>query len=610
MSRERAALSIGTSFGLVLGAAEALFVASTSAVPGTFASGLLLGLIAAALPGVLGAALARVLMPVARRNPWEPDALGLHAGLVATGLACAWGLPAAAELWSDGSRLLAVPLALLPFAFGLAAGLWTRFVLDSDWHWPDRPLTVGGVASGLLIVATAGVTEWRSDRRPDPRDGPSVVLITLDTFRRDALGAVGDGPSVTPNLDRLASEGLLFLDAVAPMPETAPSHASMLTGLHPLRHRVISNGHQLDASFQTVPEVLSERGWATGAFVSSFAVDDRTGLSQGFAVYDDALAPGPAGLWRLRAFHVLARAWMVLGDPARTPWLLERDGDVTIDRFEGWLDETPGAFFAWVHLFETHAPYEPPVAAGVPPALDHRARMGQTEFTPAEIEQLRALYQGEVKDVDRLVGRVAEALAARGRLERTMIVVVGDHGEMLGEHGLTATHVGLWEEVVRVPLIVRVPQSSPDVPRVEAQVRVYDVAPTIYEYLAVDGVETEGLPLLEYGTGRRAVDLGTALVGRRARSFADGALIGVRAQGTKYVRDLVTGDETLFLVREDPAEADDRLGFYRDESPESLQRVRGAVDPDAKAFELLLREDLPDLPLADAQMLEQLGYQR
>ncbi len=608
--RDRRALRLGAAFGLVLGAVEALLVVSTHHTPGSFLSGIVLAAIASSIPGLAALALSWLLLPLARRGEnWEADAAGLHIGVVACAIGGLYGLIGALDLWQDERWLAAVPVALLPLVGGVAIGLWTRFLYEQSFPKPrDGALRWGLGLTLALGVATGAVQSARSNRRPEPKEAPSVVLITLDTFRRDAMGAYGDGPSATPRLDQLASEGILFLDAVTPMPETAPSHASMLTGLHPLRHHVLSNGHHLSTAHETLPQVLAGEGWATGAFGSSFAVDARTGLDRGFQSYDDALAPAPPGLVHLRPVHLLTRAWMILGDPARTPWLLERDGDVTVDRFEGWLDDTPGAFFAWVHLFETHAPYEPRRPGD--PTFDHRAHMGQTAFSEAELADLQALYRSEVEDTDRLVGRVLDALSASGRADRTLVIVVADHGEMLGEHGIAATHHGLAEEVVRVPLVIRVPQSTPDISRVEAEVRVLDLPATIYEYLGVEGAQTEGVPLLDYANGRRSRDLGVTLVGRRARSFADGALIGVRATGTKYVRDLVTGSETLFLVDDDPGEADDRVAWYRDTSPESLERVRMHVDPEAKAFEELLRDEIPDLPLADAHMLEQMGYQR
>lgn len=207
-----------------------------------------------------------------------------------------------------------------------------------------------------------------------------------------------------------------------------------------------------------------------------------------------------------------------------------------------------------------------------------------------------------------IVGRLISALDRAGVSDRTMVVVAGDHGEMLGEHGIDYTHVGLYEEVVQVPLIVRMPGARPAVPRVAAQVRLTDVAPTLLAWAGVTPrSETEGVSLLDYASGKRTKPLGTALIGRRSRDLADGALIGARNSPVKYVRDTASGAEELYLLDEDPHEYADQVEWFSTNSPDDLARVRSLVDPDAAAVKRLL-----ETPADDAQgpMLDALGYRQ
>jgi len=263
--------------------------------------------------------------------------------------------------------------------------------------------------------------------------------VTVDTVRADHLGSYGYGAAVTPFLDRLAGEGVRFDAVSSTVPLTLPSHATMLSGLLPLHHGLRNNGvGALPAGTGTLATLLAGNHYRTGAFVGAFVLDGRFGLKPGFEVYDDEIPRDPKAGVSLEA---------------------ERPGREVVDRALAWLarkDDRP--FFLWVHLYDAHAPYNPPPAW----AARHPGRP----------------YDGEISEVDEQVGRLLAALDERGIAGRTVVAVVADHGESLGEHGELTHGLLLYEPTLHVPLILRAPgRLAPRV--VRAPVSLVDLAPTL-----------------------------------------------------------------------------------------------------------------------------------
>ncbi len=296
----------------------------------------------------------------------------------------------------------------------------------------------------LCVLAFLQFGCGRAERQATP-PRPHVLLVTIDTFRADRLGT-----GVAPALDRLAASSLRFTSARAAVPLTLPSHATIMTGLLPPAHGLRENGVDVLSDAQpTIARLLKAAGYETAAFVGAFVLDRRFGLAQGFDTYDDQIARDPNATERLEA---------------------ERPASAVVDRALAWLanrrptppgppglPDPPGRpFFLWIHLYDPHAPYSPPA--------EFRART-------------RTAYDGEIAFADSQIARVFEWLRAHGEIERTMIVVSGDHGEGLGDHGERTHGMLVYDSTLRVPLLVAAPGHPAGVH--DDAVSLVDVAPTI-----------------------------------------------------------------------------------------------------------------------------------
>jgi len=271
----------------------------------------------------------------------------------------------------------------------------------------------------------------------------NLLLITIDTLRADHLSCNGAENVATPNLDRLAREGVNFSRVRAPVPLTLPSHASILTGNYPPTHGVRENAAApLSEDQLTLQEVLQSNGYETAAFLGSFVLDRRFGLAQGFDVYDDRVWTSAEELEKLQA---------------------ERPAEAVFDAFEDWLADRVGQrpFFAWLHFYDPHAPYLPP--------------------EPYRTRYRGNPYAGEVAYADEVVGRVWTTLESRALLPRTVIGVVGDHGEGLGEHQEATHSVLIYNSTLHVPMILYSPGQIPAGSRVKTLTSLVDLAPTLLD---------------------------------------------------------------------------------------------------------------------------------
>jgi len=432
-------------------------------------------------------------------------------------------------------------------------------------------------AAAILIVAVMGVRRWLPPltrvRTPSgtllgrlaagvSASDLNLLVITLDTTRADRIGAYGFRDIQTPNLDRLAREGVLFEQAASAAPLTLPAHSSIFTGKFPPEHGVRDNGgFFLDPRETTLAEILKARGFRTGAFVGAYVLDSKWGINQGFDTYFDNF-----DLSKYKAISLGA---------------IQRPGNEVVDHGLQWLDETPASrFFCWLHLYDPHAPYEPPE----PYRSIYRGRP----------------YLGEIAFVDAQVGRVISYLEAHQLLDRTIVVILGDHGESLGDHGEATHGFFVYESTAHVPLIIRAPFSATlGGRRVADVVRSVDVMPTVLEMLGIaQPKDIEGTSVASLMTGAaRELNLDTyteAMYPLHHFGWSD-----LRAMRAGRYKLIAAPRPELYDLQDDPGESHDlfarreALGnrmldrlhdrerrFVKRDEPEK-QTIE--VDPDARA---------------------------
>lgn len=285
----------------------------------------------------------------------------------------------------------------------------------------------------------------------------NVLLITLDTTRADRIGAYGYEKGSTPNLDALASEGVLFESAFSQVPLTLPSHCSILTGTVIPYHKVRNNGYYaLPPQVETLAEILKRSNYTTAAFVSSAVLDSRFGIGRGFDVYNDNLDVQDETI------------------NTREP---ERNAEAVYRAFADWFNTIDNQlFFSWVHFFDPHMYYRPP-----------EPYLSRFKDNP---------YDGEIAYMDEYIGKILELLKNKNCLKDTLVVIVGDHGEAFGEHGEFGHQVFCYNENLKVPFIL-CGSGLPRKKRVGERVDVTDVTPTILDYLGIPGNgDKQGISLL------------------------------------------------------------------------------------------------------------------
>lgn len=401
-----------------------------------------------------------------------------------------------------------------------------------------RSLAWLGIAAA---VAVAGGGIYFAGRGPGKsgvkRDGRlNVLLVTLDTTRADRLGCYGYIGGKTPNLDALAAAGVLFQNVYAQVPLTLPSHCSIMTGLTPLSHGVHNNGgYVLSLERTTLAEMLKARGFRTAAFVASFSVDSRFGLDQGFDVYDDSFEAG-------QAFK---------------PVNSERRADAVAALFSAWLDGQAGEpFFAWVHFFDPHLPYRPPA--------------------PYDREFAGNPYDGEVAFMDEAVGTVVAKLREKNLLGRTLVVLAGDHGEAFGEKVETGHGVFLYDQTLKVPLIMCAPGHLAGGRVVPSRVRLTDIVPTVLDMvgLPVPG-QVEGESLVPLAGGKKGRDRETYIETFYPReNYGWSELVGLVSGDWKYIR---APKPELYNLRTDPAETRNEAGSAGGTAADLGRKLEGLV---------------------------------
>lgn len=428
---------------------------------------------------------------------------------------------------------------------------------------PKKPLSALLPAFFFLIAAFLAWRFFVPHNRIKKDGSLNVLLVTMDTTRADRLGCYGYKRAKTPNLDNLAAKGVEFLNVYCQVPLTTPSHCSILTGTYPLYHQVRNNGaYVLSPALVTLAEVLDGKGFATAAFVSSFTVDSRFGLDQGFEVYDDKFAE--------------AQAFKALNS--------ERKAEKTFEAFSRWLGKNQALpFFCWVHFYDPHLPYDPPA--------------------PYNVEFADSLYDGEIASMDQVIGKTIEALREKGLLAKTLVILAGDHGEAFGEKVEAGHGVFIYDGTMKVPLIFYAENHLPAGLVIKSRVRLIDLMPSVLDMLNVPvNKDVQGTSLLPYISGKKKEDLSSYVETYFPReNYGWSELVGLVDGDWKYIR---APEEELYNLKADPEEMKNAMGKDNKIASEKRAKLEAAI----ARYSSGIRSEKKELTAEEKEKLRSLGY--
>jgi len=400
-------------------------------------------------------------------------------------------------------------MSLIFFA-GLGLGLLVHPLLVRV----ERPLRWAAVAVALVSGGVAFARAQPTGGAPGER--PSILVVSMDTTRHDRLGPYG-GPARTPHLDRLAREGVVFEQAIANAPITEPSHLAMFTGIAPYQSGIISNGTNLGDRPALVWHALKGEGYVTGGFVSGFPLHGKYGWNQSMDVWDDDFGRF-GGVQTL----TLVKGWNQFA--VKEHALRERPAHQVLARALPWLRANRHSeFFAFVHFYDPHGPYEAPANAELGPPPTDGPPLDLPPYWPAPARQITSAdwltraYDKEIELVDDAIGQLLDALGPR--LDNTIVVITADHGESLTEHDYFFDHGDdLYDPSLRIPLIVRWPAGVRAGVRVPCPTAGIDLAPTLLDLVGIqDGQARAGLsraPELAGGECRNTPTVSSTVAGR------------------------------------------------------------------------------------------------
>ena len=446
----------------------------------------------------------------------------------------------------------------------------------------------------VLLATLAGVVPLVScDRSAPTRPAPSVLLITIDTLRADHCSVQGYPRATTPELERFARDGTRIELAYAPTATTAPTHATIFTSLYPLAHGVRKNGMTLGAEHTTLAERLAAAGYQTAAVVSSFVLDPKFGFDQGFDRYDARFEGDTSS--------VRAPRWQDHEVDA-----FDQPANATTDKALAWLgrQREPGRpFFLFVHYFDPHHPYVPPE-----PLASRFVSPGAV----SELEATTAAYDGEIAFADREIGRLLAGLEPLGLAADTLVVITGDHGEGLMQHGHMTHGVQIYEEAVRVPLLIRLQGRVGAGLVLGGPVELVDLVPTVLDLLELpQDAGLQGQSLAAALAGRAALDPERPVFLHR-RHYEPGQVggmpvagekFGIRVGPWKYIDGPEEGTRELFNLIDDPGE---RVNLFDPSRAELIDLATRLAHWRASAGDAAFVP--PELSAEDIERLRALGY--
>jgi arylsulfatase A-like enzyme len=392
------------------------------------------------------------------------------------------------------------------------------------------------LAVTLGACSTCQPTESGATSQAPGTQGSNVILVSIDTLRPDHLGCYGYPKPTSPNIDRLARESVLFRTAIAHAPSTTPSHASIFTSLIPARHLALrAFGAAISPGAVTMAEHLQRAGYRTVSYNGGGQVSAAYGFDRGFETYESR----PGASFR----EIVAEA---------TRWLDAHEGE---------------RFFMFLHTYEVHAPYAPDArhlalfdadyAGELPsetsPRLLIEINDGKRQVTPRDIEHIVATYDAEIRSMDEGMGGLVDRLRRGGLDRRTLLVFTSDHGEEFGEHGQIGKHSHtLYDEVLRVPLVLRFPDRAHAGRSVREPVRGVDIMPTVLEVLGLKAPNgLDGASVLDLlGTRQRAPGPAVAQIDLRS----DPPPRAIRTERDKFIDPGAPGAQEYYDLAQDPGE--------------------------------------------------------
>jgi arylsulfatase A-like enzyme len=618
-------LALGAAFGLAAATVE-IWLNLVPFVQRRFGPGPLYFAQIAALQALLGALLGAAAAPLIRLR----GGAWLHAAVLALAW---WGLQRSVPLDSPVFRLFATLPAAGAFVLVSLGLLLAR-------RRPLLPLAIGAallvgamLTPGIYLRATTPAPPPRAELPPAPPGAPDVVLVVLDTVRAKSVSGYGYARETSRELDALAREGALFLDATSPSTWSLPSHASLFTGRYPSSHGAHAEHRYLDARFPTIAQELERSGYETFCMTANAWISDGLGLTRGFAWQDESLrARGGAGLGFSFVHRLLDRLGLQDTD---------KGGAVVAGHFESWARGRPARgvrpAFVFLNFIEAHFPYHQlprddlyrftdlPYGFLRALSLDLLGQQFGGPGRPAAeaAGPARDMYDGGVAYSSRLLSRVVEALRARGTLDRTVLVVLADHGEVLGERaGYFGHGPSLYQEAVGVPLLVRYPPRIPAGARVAAPVSTLGVFATLLDLAGLPPpptLQAGSLVPLARGEGRasrdpilselhKATELG---IGREAPDpqMKAGLRYRLLREGSLKLVATSAGGQLLYDLAADPGETRDLAGERPADAARMAARLEAArsqlglptLDADAAT-------GAPEIDEATRERLRALGY--
>jgi len=478
------------------------------------------------------------------------------------------------DVFDEGDLTTTATVSLVAFFVVYALGFYvlTRNALKKTFFsfilsLRGSAAAYGGVLLFSLMMAFGNMLDNRAQADVAPRPiapalerRPNVLLVVVDTLRRDALGVYGAGADASPNLDRLAESSVVYEEAVAQASWTRPSFASLLTSSVPCSHQTFRKSDVLPDSLDTIAEVLQRHGYTTGSLANNINVTASFNFDQGFDTFrylrPDYPFRGTESSFPLTLYSALRLVWerYLVSDMVVDRYY--RDAQEVTDEGIAWLQVHGGErWFLMLQYMDPHDPYFPHPADGT-----GYARIDHPRPKLSEASKLRRLYAGEVSHWDDGFGRLMDYLEERDLLDNTAVIVTSDHGEEFGEHGGFWHGTRLYEEQVHVPLVIRYPRAdTDDARRIRDQVRLLDMAPTIADLAGADhGKGWQGFSLRREYALRQPKD-------RLALSQADfegQVSSSIRSPDWKYIRNDRAGrgaaprpGEELYFLRTDPGES-------------------------------------------------------